>query len=362
MKQLFEPALVGGLTLKSRILRSATYEAAFDENERFAARILPEYETLAQNGIGAIITGMVGIDENSRLLPSMVKGYGDTFIPELKVLAERVHRFGTKLIVQISHCGLKAREIDKGGVALGPSDITPLQDKEVIGMTRADIQAVAASFATVASRCKAAGADAVQIHDAHGYLLSEFLNPYFNKRTDEYGGDISARGKIVLEVYDAVRSAVGSDFPVWIKINSKDLTEPSIAPNEFLWICKALDKRGIDAIEVSGGAAVDAKSSSMQVVRKEADEARFAQEALELADSVSASVVSVCGFRTPSIMEDWLNRGRITALSLCRPLISEPKLLSRWQSGDLSKARCISCNKCFSPKEGIVCRAFKHEG
>ena len=254
---------------------------------------------------------------------------------------------------------MKAYQVDNGGLPLGPSDMVTAPDRESKSMTHAAIQAVAASFAAAASRCKAAGADAVQIHSAHGYLLSEFLNPYFNKRADEYGGHISGRGRIVLEVYEAVRSAVGSDYPVWIKINCKDFTEPSITSDEFLWICKELDKRGIDAIEVSGGASVDTKSSSMQIIRKESDEGSFVQEALQLADSVSASVVSVCGFRTPAIMENWLNKGGIEALSLCRPLISEPKLVSRWQNGDLRKARCISCNKCFSPQDGIACRAFQ---
>lgn len=360
MKKLFESSVIGGLALRNRIIRSATYEAAFAENDGFAARLIPEYETLAENGVGAIITGMVGVDENSRALPSMVKAYGDSFVQELRTVAESVHRLGAKLVVQISHCGLKAYQIDGGGQSLGPSDAVSAPDRIIKGMSYDDIQAATASFASVACRCKDAGADAVQIHGAHGYLLSEFLNPYFNKRNDEYGGPITGRGKIVLETYDAVRSAVGKEYPIWIKLNCKDLTEPAITPDDFFWICRELDKRGIDAIEVSGGASVDTKSSSMQMVRKEADEGVFVQEALQLAESISASVVSVCGYRTPSIMESWLNKGKIEALSLSRPLISEPDLVSRWQNGDLRKARCISCNKCFSPKDGIACRAFQH--
>lgn len=359
MKSLFEPAVIGGLSLRNRTIRSATFEAAFDENEHFAIHLLPSYEELAQGGVGAIITGMVGIDKNSRALPSMVKAYGDTFIPEMKRLAASVHSLGAKIIVQISHCGQKANQIDGGGSPLGPSDKEIAHGRTTKGMSHEKIRAAIAGFAMTAVRCKEAGADAVQIHGAHGYLLSEFLNPHFNKRTDEYGGDIRGRSKIVLEVYDAVRSAVGSDYPVWIKINSTDLTEESITLDEFLWVCRELDKRGIDAIEVSGGASVDAKSSSMQVVRTETDEGCFAQKAIQLSESISASVVSVCGFRTPAVIEEWLNKGKISAISFCRPLISEPRLISRWMSGDRSKSRCISCNKCFNPLEGILCRTFK---
>lgn len=358
MKSLFEPAIVGGLTLRNRTIRSATFEAAFDSNERFAAKLLPSYEELAKNGVGAIITGMVGIDENSRALPSMVKAYGDSFVPEMKLLTESVHSFGSKLIVQISHCGQKANQIDGGGAPLGPSERELSPGRIVKSMSYEEIQSAISKFATAAARCKEAGADAVQIHGAHGYLLSEFLNPHFNKRTDEYGGDIQGRARLVLEVYAAVRTAVGNDYPVWIKINSKDLTEQSITGDEFLWVCRELDRRGIDAIEVSGGASVDSKSSSMQIVRNETDEGCFAQEAVQVSENISASVISVCGFRTPVVIEEWLNKGNIAAISFCRPLIAEPNLISRWMSGDRSKARCISCNKCFSPADGIMCRTF----
>lgn len=350
MKKLFEPALVGGLQLKNRFVRSATFEYAFDENENFTPRLLPLYEKLASNGVAAIITGMVGIDENSRWEPVMVKTYGETFVPELAKLAEKVHEFGTKLIVQINHCGKKAEQVDSGGPSLAPSAGETPQGRPVKAISPEEIQTVIANFAAAASRCKKAGADAVQIHAAHGYLLSQFLNPYFNKRTDEYGGTIENRARIVLEVYDAVRAAVGDDYPIWIKINSKDLTEPSITPEEFLWVCQELDKRGLNAIEVSGGASISAKTVSAPLIKKAEDEGFFAPEALQAAEKVSASVISVCGYRTPEMAEKWLNQGKIEAVSLCRPLISEPDLVGRWERGDRQKARCISCNKCFNPE------------
>ena len=352
MKKLFEPTVVGGLQLRNRFIRSATFEYAFDENENFSTKLQPLYEKLAGNGVAAIVTGMVGIDENSRVLPSMVKAYGQTFVPELEKLVESVHRLGAKLIVQISHCGQKANQIGNGGSPLGPSDTETPQGKAVKGISRDGIGSVVASFVEAAIRCKQAGADAVQIHAAHGYLLSEFLNPYFNKRTDEYGGNIENRAKIVLEVYDAIRAAVGNDYPVWIKINSKDLTEESIGPEEFLWVCGELDKRGIDAIEVSGGASITPQSTSSPLIKKEKDEGYFAREALQVAENASASVISVCGYRTPDVIEKWLNEGKIAAISLCRPLISEPDLVGRWERGDRRKARCISCSKCFNP--GLV--------
>lgn len=351
MKKMFESASVGGLSLRNRFIRSATFEYVYDnEKNIFADTLLPLYEKLAGNGVAAIITGMVGVDENSRAASVMVKAYSQSFVPELAKLVSAVHARDTKLIVQINHCGQKAGQIDGGGFPLGPSDTENAQGAQVKGMSREQIRSVVASFAETAARCKAAGADAVQIHAAHGYLLSEFLNPYFNRRADAYGGRIEGRARIVFEVYDAVRKAVGKGYPVWIKINSKDLTNPSITPEEFQWVCTELDKRGIDAIEVSGGAAVSPESAPTPFIGKEENEGYFGREALAVAEKVSASVISVCGYRTPDVIEEWLNKGRIEAISLCRPLISEPDLVGRWQRGDIRKARCISCSKCFNPE------------
>lgn len=357
MKKLFEPVVVGRLALRNRFIRSATFEYALDETETFSDKLLPMYEKLADNGVGAIITGMIGVDENSRALPSMIKAYGSTFVSEFIKLAERVHGLGAKLIIQINHCGQKAGHIDNGGLPFGPCDLETPQGKKVRGMNYDEIHSIVTRFAEAAVRCKQAGADAVQIHAAHGYLLSEFLNPYFNKRTDVYGGNIEGRAKLVFEVYDAVRSAVGANYPVWIKINCKDLTEPSISPEDFLWVCRELDKRGIDAIEVSGGASVTAQSTCSPLIKKEKDEGYFGSEALRVAEMASASVISVCGYRTPSVLEQWLNKGKIEAISLCRPLISEPHLIDRWKQGDTRKARCISCSQCFNPE--LACKVFK---
>jgi 2,4-dienoyl-CoA reductase-like NADH-dependent reductase (Old Yellow Enzyme family) len=360
MKTLFEPVVVGGLSLRNRCIRSATFEYAYDDEKgSFIDKLLPMYEKLAGNSVAAIITGMVGVDENSRIASVMVKAYGQTFVSELAQLADSVHRLGAKLIVQINHCGQKARQIDNGGSPLGPSDAEDAQGNPVQGMSLDEIHAVIGSFAEAAARCKQAGADAVQIHAAHGYLLSEFLNPYFNKRRDAYGGNIECRARIVLEVYDAVRKAVGDKYPVWIKINCKDLTEPSINLEEFLWLCSELDKRAIDAIEVSGGAMISPQSTPAPLITKEEDEGFFAREALQAAETASASVISVCGYRSPHMVEKWLNQGKIEAISLCRPLISEPDLVGRWERGDWKKARCVSCSKCFNPE--LNCITFKEK-
>ena len=148
MKKLFEPVIVGGLELRNRFVRSATFEYALEGNESFLSCLLPMYKKLAENGVAAIITGMVGVDENSRVLPSMINTYGENFVPELGRLVQGVHALGTKLIAQINHCGKKAGQIDGGGSPLGPCDEENPQGKPVKGMTEENIRSVVASFAT----------------------------------------------------------------------------------------------------------------------------------------------------------------------------------------------------------------------
>ena len=359
MKSLFDPVTIGSLSLKNRIIRSATLEMPYTADGRFAPALAPVYETLAKGGVGAIITGMMGAGPGSRLTPGMADANGASMVADCRSLADLVHAHGCKLLVQLSHCGLRSSVTPDDGPAWGPVAGQQPSGKAIKGMTRDDIAAVAQGFADAAARCREAGIDGVQMHGGHGYALSQFLSPYFNKREDEYGGDIAGRARIVFEVYDAIRAKVGDDYPVWIKAGCKDLVEETTTWDEFLWLCAELEKRGMDAIEVSGGISIGRKSSSAQFVKDEADEGVFAKEALDLAATVAIPVISVCGYRTPAVINGWLNRGGIAAISLCRPLMAEPNLVSRWAGGDPAKSRCISCNKCFTPEKGFGCQVFQ---
>lgn len=350
---------IGKISLKNRVIRSATLEAALNRSGNFSEELCRIYGDLSKGGVAAIITGMMGVDENSRLFPKMADTQAENFIPELKKVCDLVHADKCACIVQISHCGLQANVLGSTDRPLAPSEMEVRPGVRTKAMTKEDIAAVVKAFAKTAARCREAGADGVQIHGAHGYLLSQFLTPVFNQRSDEYGGDIAGRGRIVLEVYDAVRKEVGPDFGVWIKINSTDGPDLSITPEEFTSICSELDKRGIDAIEVSGGLGINKKSTPSLVIKEEKDEGSFADAALALSNTIQTPVISVGGYRTLSRLEEWLNKGNIAALAMSRPLISEPDLVRRWQNGDLKKARCISCNKCFMPKGRFGCQTFE---
>lgn len=357
MKAIFESTEVGGITLKNRIIRSATQEGSADLNGHITEELISIYEKLAAGGTSAAITSMMGVDENSRALPTMVKAYGDDFHTTLSNLASKSHIHDCKIIVQLAHCGAKAIP-DNGNTPLAPSDFIIAPDKSARSMTKEEIQSVIQSFAMAAEMCKEAGADGVEIHGAHGYLLSEFLSPFYNKRNDEYGGDISNRARIVFEVYSAIREKVGADYPIWIKLNGEDYIDEGLSFEDCLWVCCELDQLGIDGIEVSGGINISMESLSARRMSTTDQEGSFAQNALQIAEKVNASVISVGCYRTPDMIEEFLNIGKIQAISLCRPLICEPELPRIWESGDRRKSKCLSCNKCFGFSGGFGCKVF----
>ena len=355
MKTIFEKANVGAITLKNRIIRSATLDGAADQDGHITEKLISIYEKIAVGGAGAAITGLIGVDENSRIIPNVVKAYDDDFVPGLSKIVNKAHAHDCKIIVQIGHFGVEANP-DNGNKPLAPSDFMISEDKSAKSMTKEEIQSVIHSFALAAERCKEAGADGVQIQGSHGKLLSQFLSPFFNKRNDEYGGDISNRAKIVFEVYAAIREKVGADYPIWIKINGEDYVDGGFSLEECLWVCCELDKLGINGIELGGGIGIPGYSRTMSSSDKEGV---FAQNAIQIAEKVNASVISVGCHRTPDMIEEWLNKGKIQAISLCRPLICEPELPNIWGSGDRRKSKCISCNKCYDFKSGFGCKVFK---
>ena len=228
-------------------------------------------------------------------------------------------------------------------------------------MTREEMADVAQGFAAAAARCRVAGADGVQIHAAHGFLLNSFLSPSTNHRTDEYGGGIANRARLLFEIYEAIRTAVGKEFIVSVKFPFSDLIEQSITEDESLFVCQELAQKGADMIEVSSGMVMDGSAHSFTpFMKKGTREGIFRESAAKLAEKVSVPVISVCGYRSPSFIEGTLEHTKIAAVSFGRPTVREPNLPKRWQEDD-SPAACISCNRCCTSfNDGVItCQVLK---
>jgi len=354
MKKIFEEINIGSLKLKNRLVRSATWEGMATEDGHMTEPLFKVYEDLAKGGVGLIITGYSYILAEEHPNPRMMGIYDDAFVDEYKPLTSMVHDHGGKIVMQIVYGGSCTTWAAEGRVIWSPSGVTDLATGVTpTEMTRENIRTVVQAFGDAAVRAKSAGFDGVQFHGAHGYLLSQFMTPYYNRRTDEYGGSLENRARIILEVYDEVRSRVGEGYPVMIKINGEDYIDRGVTLADSMQLAKLLDEKGIDSIEVSGGVASAGQNIPPRPKINSADkEAYHVANASEIAKVIKAPVVVVGGGRTPDVIEKSLNESEIACFSLARPLVSEPDLPNRWLSGDKAKARCISCNGCLSQVEG----------
>lgn len=228
-------------------------------------------------------------------------------------------------------------------------------------MTIGEIKEAVTLFGEAALRAKKAGFDGIQIHGAHSYLLNQFLSPFYNKREDEYGGDLNNRSRIVRETYRTIRSAVGDEYPVLIKLNSDDFLENGFSTDEMIQLAGLLEKEGIDAIEMSGGAIQSDKylrPVRPGVIDSEEKEVYYRDAAVRYKEKITVPLMLVGGIRSYNVAEQLVNEGTTDYISMSRPFIREPDLINRWKSHDFSKSECRSDNTCYRPGikgKGIYC-------
>ena len=361
MWQLFETTQIRGMTMSNRFVRSATWEGMAADDGTCTPKLIELMKQFAEGGVGLIITGLAFVTREGRAAPWQIGVDGDTFLPGLMRMTEAVHRSGGKIALQVAHGGCYSATQLTGQEALAPSTHDSGAIPRCREMTPAEIRQVVAAFGESAALAKRSGFDGVQIHAAHGYLLSQFLSPYFNKRKDAYGGSIENRARIVLETLQSVRQAVGTGFPVLVKINSEDFVDGGLTVDEMLRVSALLEQAGIDAIEMSGGTVY--ASGAYSAIRVGAldtpeKEVFYREAAARYKENINVPLMLVGGIRSFEVAEKLVNAGLADYISLSRPLIREPGLISRWKAGDLRKATCISDNACFGPTlrgEGLYC-------
>jgi len=365
MRSVFDETQINGMTLKNRLVRSATWEGMCEDDGRPTERLIDYYRNLAAGQVGLIITGYTFVSPEGKQLPGKMGIHTDEFAAEMTAMTRAVHEEGGRICIQLVHAGGQTDSANAGRTPLAPSVVKVEQYPEKTDqMTFADIHTVINAFRAAARRAKEYGFDAVQIHGAHGYLINQFLSPLTNRRTDEYGGSIDQRCRFMMEVYWAVRDTVGQDYPVMVKLNGADHIDRGLDLKDAIYVARFLDKEGVDAIEVSGGTPA---SGEMSPIRKKIDSPDKEAYNMVLAKGIKAAVncpvMVVGGFRSFEVTEQAI-RNDAEYVSMARPFIREPDLAARWQAGDHSPARCISCNACFVPglKEGgIYCVVEKKE-
>ncbi len=366
MSKLFEETRIKSLTIPNRFVRSATWEGMANMDGTCTEQLMDSMVELANGGAGLIITGHAFVSPEGKAGPWQTGICSDDMVPGLRDMTSRVHKAGGRIVVQLAHAGCVAPKELTRQQPLGPSILNTEQGPLGQGMSHEEISRVVEAFGKAAARAEKAGFDGVQIHGAHGYLLSQFLSPFFNKRSDKYGGTPENRLRIVLEVFQSIKSNVAADYPVMIKLNSQDFLKGGLSAEEALNAAAILADSGIDAIELSGGTLLSEKLTPVRVgsFDSRAEEVFYKQEAKRYKNTITTPLMLVGGVRSFEVAEQLVNDGMTDYISLSRPLIREPDLIKRWKSGDLRRSTCISDNGCFKPGlagEGIYCAVEKRE-
>jgi len=353
--ELFEPYRFGQLMLRNRFIRSATWDHSADTDGKVTEASLAIYSGLSKGNIGLIISGFAFVSSSGQAVDGQYGVHDDRMLSGLRKLARTAHGDGSKIALQIVHAGISAWGHIETAMAVSEVVHVNRLHRE---MTEENIESIIKDFAVAAMRAKEAGFDAVQLHGAHGYLMSQFLSPVLNRRTDRWGGSLENRSRFHLEVIRRIRQEIGKDFPLLIKFGIQDDLAHGLTLEEGVRVAGWMVNEGIDSIEVSagvGGVAIP------HLKPGETERVVFRARSAALKKAINISVMLVGGIRSLDMCEEIINSGDADMISMCRPFICEPDLLKRWQSGDRKPAKCISCSLCIKcAREGqlLECRTI----
>ena len=356
MNSLFDRTSINNIQFKNRFVRAATWENMADPQGRLTDRLWKVYEELSEGQVGLIITSFANILEEEQPSSGMLGIYSDSLIADLRRMTNMIHSYGSSVVLQLVYGGSQTLYKPEKRVIWGPSAVpeigTGVVPKE---MNKEEIKILVGAFGDAAVRAQQAGFDGVEIHAAHGYLLGQWLSLLHNRRQDEYGGSIENRSRLLVEVYEEVRRRVGPDYGILIKINCQDFVPGGTDFADVLYVCKELAKHGMDAIEMSGGVLAAKELCAFRPnINCPEKEAYFEPYAAQIAGETGIPVILTGGLRTTQVMERILHQTPIQYFGMARPLLAEPGLIKRWQTGDSMPSKCRYCNKCRTP-QGNVC-------
>ena len=339
-----------GQVLANRLAKAAMTEGLADPLNRATERHVRLYKRWAAGGLGLVLTGNIQIDRRHLERPGNVAIDGAQSAEQLEALrtwTTAARSGGAQMWAQISHAG---RQTPK---AVNPNPGAPSAIKLALpggqfgdprALTADEIKDVIARFAHAAAVCREVGFTGVQIHAAHGYLISEFLNPRANQRTDEWGGSLESRARLLLETIKAVRTKIGNDFALSVKLNSADFQKGGFTSEECLTVVEWLNGAGVDLLEISGGSYEQPKmagTSGLEPVFEEkvrestrAREAYFIDYAAAIAKVARMPLMVTGGFRTRAGMEEAIAAGACHAIGLGRPLCGDPLAAKRLLNGE----------------------------
>ncbi len=349
---MFEPGEIGTMKVKNRIALAPMVRNWATDDGLVTDRLLNNYAAIAAGGVGMIMLEACYVQAIGRGFLNQLGIYDDKCVKGLKSLADVAHRHGAKLGAQIFHAGRQTVPAFCGGQPVAPSPkpcglmkfidpgYTPRE------LSTEEVGNLAKAFAEGARRNKEAGFDFVELHGAHGYIINQFLSPYTNQRTDKYGGDFAGRMRFVLEVLDRVRSKVGRDFPVTIRLNGDDFIEGGMSIEYTLKVVKDLDKAGIDGFHITGEIYESFPKGKM-ISPMSIQPAPLVGLAAAVKRVTSKPVIAVAKIYRPQLIEDVLVKNQADFVALGRSLLSDPELPNKVMNGRMDEINyCITCQGC----------------
>ncbi|MBP1758949.1 MAG: NADH-dependent flavin oxidoreductase, Oye family [Firmicutes bacterium] len=349
--KFFTPGTIAGLEMRNRLIRSATQDPFGPKDGCATQEQIDLHSEIAASGVPLIITAYAYVSPEGRSTKIQVGFCNEAHYASQKNVLDAVHARGGKMILQLHHAGQAVYFVPKD--MEDPAPLSPMDGIEAPngllthGLTEADMERLVQDHVTAALKAKEIGFDGVQLHCAHGYLLSQFLDPNFNQRTDEYGGSAENRFRFIRRILVAIREAVGSEYPVLAKVNTNCAGEADEAyAQDILYFCKEFEACGANAIELSGFDWIGQGKSK--------NHNYYLERAKAVHALVNIPLILVGGVRNLEDIEAVMEAG-IDFISMSRPFINQPDFLKHLEAGEASP--CISCTKCLTlyAKEGRRC-------
>lgn len=363
LNNLFSPFSIRTLKAKNRIVMPpmATHYAS---PEGFVTdRQIAYYAERARGGVGYITVEHTGILQQGKASPKMLLISSDEHASRIERMIEAVHRVGGKIVVQINHAGRQTSSAVTGSPIVGPSPIScPTRNEIPRELSVGEIEEIIEAFSMAAQRVKNAGADGVELHMAHGYLICSFLSPFSNRRSDRYGGDIDGRTRFARDVLNAVRNQVGPDFPIICRLSGDEYVDGGLKIEETKQIAQILEKEGADALHIS---ACNVVSGYLNQPPYYVEEGVFVHLAEAIKSVVNIPVITVGRIRNPVMADQIVRDGKADFVSMGRALIADPHLPKKAEEGRFEEIiPCISCNRCIQTqrKEAIQCAVNPETG
>jgi dimethylglycine catabolism A len=349
---LLQPGRIGPAEIPNRIVMPAMTTRNADAEGYVTADSLAYYRARAEGGVGLITVEMASPERVGRHRRHELGIYDDKFIPGLTQLVDEIHRFGAKASIQLGHGGGHTRIDICGEQPIAPSAIPhPVQEvtfETIIpdAMTKARIQQTIAAFAAAARRAEQAGFDCVEIHGAHGYLISQFLTPFENRRDDEYGGSLENRARFGLEVLRAVKQSV-SRVGVIYRISVDDFFPQGMPYAEGKQVALWVAASGADALHIAAGHYRSLPSAARQMPPMAEPDATFLKYAADIRPLVKIPVISVGRLGQPDVAREAIRSGKADFIALGRSLVADPQWVTKVRAG-ASPRPCLACNTCVN--------------